>query len=127
MKRENLVNQTFHRQFSIGVSAASAAQSTDIIDLGQRHNFREIVGIKRGAPSAGETLLVWQSFDGDAETPTWALAPKADLSGFCSSPASAAIMVASAAPAARWIKLVHTNGETAQTALSLEFTAYPAG
>lgn len=125
MKRENLLNQAFHRQFTVGAAASSAISHSDIIDLGVRHNYREICAVKRGAPSADETLLIWQSYNGDAETPAWALAPKADLSGFNTSPASGAAMVASAAPGARWIRITHTNGQTAQTALKLEVSLYP--
>jgi len=126
MRRENLSNQVAHKVTTVGAADASAISHSGIIDLGPRHNFREICGIKRGAASVGETLLIWQSHNGDATTPAWALAPKADLSAVNASPASGTAMVASAAPGARWIRLTHTNGATAQTALELELSAYPS-
>lgn len=124
MRRENLVNQTFSRQFDVGAVAANATTS-EIIDLGPRHNYRTVSFVKRGAPSPGETLLVWQSFNGDAETPAWSLAPKDDLSDVNASPASSAQMFTKAAPGARWLKFSHVNGSTAQTVLKLEVTLFP--
>lgn len=118
-------NLTTHKRTAIGASAAAAVQ-TLLLDLGNRHTFGELVAVKRGAASAGETLVIEQAHDGAAPSPTWVSCVNAGKTGLVASPASAANMVIAAVPTARWVRLIHTNGATAQTALILELTALPA-
>jgi hypothetical protein len=117
-------NLTTHERSAIGAAATGAAKTLPL-DLGLRHTFDRIVAVKRGVASADETLIIEQSHNGDAETPTWVTAPNLAMTGLCASPASAAAMVVAATPTARWVRVVHTNGsDNAQTALVLELTGF---
>jgi hypothetical protein len=115
-------NATDHNRYAVGALDALAA-SAQVLDLGNPHTFTKVVAVKRGTASAGETLIIEQSHNGDAETPTWVSAPAAALTGLVASPSSGAAMVVAAVPTARWVRLSYTNGSTAQTALVLELTA----
>jgi hypothetical protein len=115
-------NVTYHNRYAVGALAALAA-SAHVLDLGNPHTFTKVIAVKRGAASAGETLIIEQSHNGDADTPTWVSASAAALTGLVSSPASGAAMVVAAVPTARWVRLSYTNGATEQTALVLELTA----
>jgi hypothetical protein len=115
-------NATDHNRYVVGALAALAA-SAHVLDLGNPHTFAKVVAVKRGAASAGETLVIEQSHNGDAETPTWVSAPAAALTGLVASPSSGAAMVVAAVPTARWVRITFTNGATEQTALTLELTA----
>lgn len=115
-------NATEHTRYAVGALDALAA-SAHVLDLGNPHTFTKVVAVKRGAASAGETLLIEQSHNGDADTPTWVAAPGIALTGLAASPSTSANMVLAAVPTARWVRLNFTNGSTAQTALVLELTA----
>lgn len=117
---------TAHRRLAVGALAGSAANSALVMDLGREHSFRELTAVKRGAASTGETLLLQQAHDGEAASPTWVTCPAAAGGALAESPASGAAMVLSARPTARWVRVLFTNGSVAQTALSLELTAWPA-
>lgn len=126
MKRNALSNGTAHRRLAVGALAGAAANGALVMDLGREHNLGELTAVKRGAASTGETLLIQQAHDGEAQSPTWVTCPAAAGGALAESPASAAAMVLSARPTARWVRVLFTNGSVAQTALSLELTAYPA-
>lgn len=108
---------------AIGASATSAAKTSDILDLGETHSFTKVIATKRGLASTGETLVIQQAHDGEAGSPTWVSCPNTDLTGLVASPSSATDMVVAAVPTARYVRAVHTNGSTAQTALVLELSA----
>lgn len=115
-------NATERFHYAIGALSASAA-SPHVVDLGDPHTFTKLVAVKRGLASAGESLLIEQSHNGDAQSPTWVKCTNAALTGLVASPVSATDMVVAAVPTARWVRLNYTNGTTAQTALDLELTA----
>ncbi len=126
MLRQSLSNLTVHKRLTVGAAAAAAVNTALVLDLGIRHNYDRLCAVKRGVASANESLLIEQAHDGDAESPTWVAAPALPPNGLVVSPASGANMVAWAAPGARWVRVKFTNGDTAQTALSLELTGYPS-
>jgi hypothetical protein len=125
MIRQPQTNLTTHKRLAVGALAAAATQAL-VVDLGARHDFTRVCGVKRGVASAEEALVIEQCHDGEDDTPTWVAAPTADLDGLNVSPASEADMVVSAAPGARWLRLLYTNGNTPQTDLVLELTLFPA-
>jgi hypothetical protein len=119
-------NLTTHKRAAIGASATGAVKTLEL-DLGNRHTFVKIVGVKRGLASATEALVIEQAHDGEEANPTWVACPKLSMDGLVTSPNSAADMVVAAVPTARYVRVKHTNGnDNAQTALVLEITAFPA-
>jgi hypothetical protein len=136
MRRLTGTNPTHTKREAIG-AADAAAVKTLLLDLGLHHNYDRLCAVKRGLASANEVLIVEQAHDGDAETPTWVAAPMLVPGGMQSasyrqqgelsvSPPSGTDMVVWAAPCARWVRIKYTNGDTAQTDLVLELTAFPS-
>jgi hypothetical protein len=125
LRRFSERNLTHHARSAVGASATTAVK-TLVLDLGSRHTFDRLLAVKRGVASTNETLIIEQAHDGDAQSPNWVACPSLAMTGLCASPASGADMVVAAVPTARWVRVKHTNGDTAQTALVLELTALPA-
>jgi hypothetical protein len=116
-------NATENKRWAVGAVDASGV-TTKPVDLGLVHTFTKVVAVKRGAASAGESLIIEQSHNGDADSPVWVSALAAALTGLVASPVSGAAMVVAAVPTARYVRAVHTNGATPQTVLVLELSAF---
>lgn len=104
-------------------AGASAVTTSTVLDLGAGFAYSVVGGQKAGVASTGESLVLECSSNG---VDAWVAAPASHGSGLASNNSAAAVQAVLGRPMARFVRLVHSNGLSAQSGMLLRLAAWAA-